>query len=232
LEDKLAAQKQIRALEATRNQRRKSLFDAQDQVDKQREELIANIEGKLVQNVMLASLFAIQWVSDNPMPTNPEKVAQIDIALRARFFAHVPQITRQDRAGWNDDQHDTDRLSRSLAAYALVGMCEIEDMVAAGAITDGTNDGGIDALYFDRGGNRLLFVQSKFKRNGAAASQEETLKTINGIKALQERRFDSFNQAFQDRIDEIEEALDTPGVRMEVALVFLGEHIGRTRALI
>ena len=45
LEDKLAGQKQIRALEAQRNEKRRSLFDAQDRVDSQRDELILAIEG-------------------------------------------------------------------------------------------------------------------------------------------------------------------------------------------
>ena len=45
---KLAGQKQIKALEAQRNQKRRTLFDAQDQVDRQRDELIALIEGKLL----------------------------------------------------------------------------------------------------------------------------------------------------------------------------------------
>ncbi len=61
LEEKIAGQKQIKALEAQRSQRRRSLFDAQDQVDKQREELIANIEGKLTQNSSLQQLFVIRW---------------------------------------------------------------------------------------------------------------------------------------------------------------------------
>ncbi len=61
LEDKLAGQKQIKALEAQRNQKRRSLFDAQDQVDKQREELIAVIEGKLNQTTSVQSLFVLRW---------------------------------------------------------------------------------------------------------------------------------------------------------------------------
>ena len=61
LEKKIAGQKQIKALEAQRSQRRRSLFDAQDEVDKQREDLIANIEGKLTQNVSLCPLFTIRW---------------------------------------------------------------------------------------------------------------------------------------------------------------------------
>ena len=61
LEEKLAGQKQIKALEAQRSQKRRSLFDAQDQVDKQREELIEHIEGKLTQNVAQSALFTVRW---------------------------------------------------------------------------------------------------------------------------------------------------------------------------
>ena len=61
LEEKLVGQKSIKAIEAQRNQKRRSLFDAQDQVDKQREELIAQIEGKLQQNTTVQTLFVIRW---------------------------------------------------------------------------------------------------------------------------------------------------------------------------
>ncbi|HHW76775.1 MAG TPA: DEAD/DEAH box helicase [Xanthomonadaceae bacterium] len=61
LDEKLVGQKQVRALEAQRNQKRRSLFDAQDEIDKQREELIANIEGKLTQTATRSALFTIHW---------------------------------------------------------------------------------------------------------------------------------------------------------------------------
>ena len=61
LEEKLAGQKLIKSLEAQRNQKRRTLFDAQDQVDKQREELIAAIESKLSQNTRSENLFSILW---------------------------------------------------------------------------------------------------------------------------------------------------------------------------
>jgi adenine-specific DNA-methyltransferase len=61
LEEKLAGQKLIKALEAQRNQKRRSLFDAQDEVDRQREKLIATIEGKLQQKTQLALLFELRW---------------------------------------------------------------------------------------------------------------------------------------------------------------------------
>jgi len=64
LEEKLAGQKLIKSLEVQRNQKRRSLFDAQDQVDKQREELIAAIEGKMSQNTRSENLFFLRWRLD------------------------------------------------------------------------------------------------------------------------------------------------------------------------
>jgi adenine-specific DNA-methyltransferase len=61
LEDKLAAQKQIKAVESQRNDKRRSLFEAQDAIDQQREDLIGKIEGKLQQVSNTASLFTIHW---------------------------------------------------------------------------------------------------------------------------------------------------------------------------
>jgi adenine-specific DNA-methyltransferase len=61
LEEKLAGQKQVKALESQRNAKRRSLFDAQDDIDRRREQIIADIEGKLQQRVSRAKLFAIRW---------------------------------------------------------------------------------------------------------------------------------------------------------------------------
>jgi adenine-specific DNA-methyltransferase len=62
LEEKLAGQKQIKTLESQRNQKRRSLFEAQDEVDRQRDELILAIESKLEQRSNIAELFAVRWI--------------------------------------------------------------------------------------------------------------------------------------------------------------------------
>jgi hypothetical protein len=61
LEEKLASQKQIKAIEAQRNEKRRSLFEAQDAIDRQRENLITLIEGKLLQETRLEPLFHLPW---------------------------------------------------------------------------------------------------------------------------------------------------------------------------
>ena len=62
LEEKLAGQKQIKALEGQRNNKRKSLFEAQDEVDQRRERLIADIEGKLAQKSQCQTILNIRWL--------------------------------------------------------------------------------------------------------------------------------------------------------------------------
>jgi len=61
LEEKLAGQKAVKALEAERSSKRRSLFDAQDKIDEQRSQLIAQIEGKLEQRADEQSLFTVRW---------------------------------------------------------------------------------------------------------------------------------------------------------------------------
>lgn len=61
LEEKLAGQKAVKALETERSTKRRSLFDAQDKIDEQRTELIAQIEGKLEQQINVQPLFTIRW---------------------------------------------------------------------------------------------------------------------------------------------------------------------------
>jgi len=61
LEEKLAGQKQIKVLEAQRNTKRKSLFDAQDEIDRRREELIEAIESKLASTTSSKQIMSFRW---------------------------------------------------------------------------------------------------------------------------------------------------------------------------
>lgn len=61
LEDKLNAQKIIKEMEAKRNKMRRDLFESQDLVDKQKEDLIEKIEAKLNQKISEEELFTIRW---------------------------------------------------------------------------------------------------------------------------------------------------------------------------
>ena len=61
LKDKLEAQKTLKSLEGERNRKRRELFDAQDAIDGQRDELIKRIEGQLRQRHAVKPVFMFRW---------------------------------------------------------------------------------------------------------------------------------------------------------------------------
>jgi adenine-specific DNA-methyltransferase len=61
LEEKLKAQKDIKELEKKRNNKRRTLFEAQDEIDSRKEGLIEGVEARLRQQIKVESVFAIRW---------------------------------------------------------------------------------------------------------------------------------------------------------------------------
>jgi adenine-specific DNA-methyltransferase len=61
LEEKLQGQKDMRALEKLRNEKRRNLYNEQDQVEARRDELIERISGSLEQRFEGKVLFEIKW---------------------------------------------------------------------------------------------------------------------------------------------------------------------------
>ncbi|MBT3348867.1 DEAD/DEAH box helicase [bacterium] len=61
LDEKLKIQKEIKDMEKKRNEMRKKLFEAQDEVEDRKENLIERVEAQLKQNSNLEQLFAIRW---------------------------------------------------------------------------------------------------------------------------------------------------------------------------
>jgi len=61
LKDKQEAQKTLKSLEGERNRKRRELFDAQDTIDGQRDELIKRIEGQLHQKHAVKTIFLFRW---------------------------------------------------------------------------------------------------------------------------------------------------------------------------
>lgn len=62
LAEKLEAQKLVKALEGKRHAKRRELFNAQDDVDQKRAELIEEIESQLETNAELEPAFTLRWI--------------------------------------------------------------------------------------------------------------------------------------------------------------------------
>lgn len=61
LKAKVAEQREIKKLESTRNEKRKQLFTAQDEIEEKKEGLIDNIEMRMSQEITELELFKIKW---------------------------------------------------------------------------------------------------------------------------------------------------------------------------
>lgn len=61
LQEKVQEQREIKNLEKRRNELRRNLYQAQDEVDERKEKLIDNIEQRMEQKINLAELFTIKW---------------------------------------------------------------------------------------------------------------------------------------------------------------------------
>ena len=61
LNNKLEIQKQVKQLEATRKEKRKRLFDAEDEIDNRRDGLISDTERRLQVQESESELFTIRW---------------------------------------------------------------------------------------------------------------------------------------------------------------------------
>lgn len=68
LAEKLEAQKLIKTLEAKRNTKRRQLFEAQDDVDRKRAELIEEIEHQLKAKTSIEPIFTLRWTLGDGAP--------------------------------------------------------------------------------------------------------------------------------------------------------------------
>jgi len=61
LQSRLVLHRKVKDLETERMQKRRDLFEAQDQIDSEKESLLASVEAKLKQRVEMQELFTIEW---------------------------------------------------------------------------------------------------------------------------------------------------------------------------
>ena len=148
---------------------------------------------------------------------NAKKTQIIDV-LERDYFPMIPQLTKN----WSDDQHKKNRQSRSLAAFAIANLADITPTEAANAIINGENDNGIDSVYFDRIKKRLWLVQAKA---GNAPNMPDNKKFCDGIRDLVYKRFPKFNDGFARLQQDVEDALDTNGLKIIGCNVYLGESL-------
>lgn len=152
-------------------------------------------------------------------PNAIAKMTQVIEVLKRDYFQMIPELDRN----WTAVQHEKNRLSRSLAAFAIANLAGIDFAQAAYSIINGENDNGVDAIYFDRSQKFLWLVQAKA---GNAPNMGDNKKFCDGIRDLIERRFEKFNQGFARLQTDVEAALNINGLKIVGCNVYLEGDLG------
>ncbi|MDB6058799.1 MAG: hypothetical protein JWO95_2643 [Verrucomicrobiales bacterium] len=147
-------------------------------------------------------------------------VNQIARRVRETFQKVVPQ----DDLNRNDAELDTKLQTRCLAAYAVQSLTECSIIDAGGAVTDGGDDNGLDAVYYSTAQNMLVLVQSKWIKDGKSEPDSaEVTKFCKGVQDLVNSEFDRFNQKVQRQQSSIENALSIFNCRLQLVLIHTGK---------
>lgn len=143
-------------------------------------------------------------------------------------------IDLRDVANATDEHKLNYLLTRSLAAYSLQHCSQIESDLAAKTITDGSDDNGIDAVYYDERNKVLYLVQSKWIHNGRGEPESGDIKKfVDGVKDLFDLSFDRFNEKVRRFEETITKAVCDSKTTYQLVLCYTGsnelsEHSRRT----
>lgn len=138
-------------------------------------------------------------------------------------FGHLVDLSDVQNA--SPEQLEAYRLTRSLAAFAVAELGEIDDGPAAQTVTDGAQDNGIDAVFFDPVEHNCLMVQSKWIQSGnGSVDLGDTLKFLQGVRDLLEAKFDKFNQKMGQHQERVFSALSDTSTRFTLVLAYTGEQ--------
>lgn len=143
--------------------------------------------------------------------------------IKSRILGGVgPYVDVSDAP--SGQENDT-RLTRGLAAFALVELVGADEKGAAAAITDGFDDNGIDAIYIDTDSSRVYLVQSKWNKSGTGSpALGDVQKFVKGFEDLINAEFDRFNSKVDAMRDDLEAALSDPNVQFVLVLAHSGQE--------
>jgi hypothetical protein len=147
------------------------------------------------------------------------RVRQIQARLRTLFEGHLDLTD----IGAADKERDVKILSRCLAAFAIYQYTACSPKDAAEAVWDGSDDNGLDAVYFDASSSQVVFVQSKWISKGVGEPDSKDVGSfVKGVSDVIESEHAGFHSRLQARLGDISMRLITPGTSLHLIVVSTG----------
>lgn len=150
-------------------------------------------------------------------------VNQIKNRLESEYLPFVDDL---DLGKLQPEAKHVNKLSRALAAYAVVNNTKLTPEESCKYITDGYGDNGIDLIYYDEDTLTLWLVQSKFVSNGNSGIDNGDMhKFIQGMRDLFDMNYAVFNEKIKTRKDELERAINNPQIKIKAVLAYTGKQL-------
>ena len=151
----------------------------------------------------------------------PLEVQHIRRALLREFR---DRISMDDFEKKDPRERETALLSRAVSAKAARILADCTSEEAAEWVIDGRDDFGIDCVAFSASGSELWLIQAKWKDKGTAGfDTEAALKLVHGLKKLDNRDLDHFNERLQLLADRVHGVLRLPTCKVNLVVALMGD---------
>lgn len=149
------------------------------------------------------------------------KIERTKHALDERFSSLIDLSDL--KASASEQERRSAQLSRGLSALAIMALTKADSQSAVASLTDGYDDLGLDAIYFESAESTLYVVQSKWSEGGTKTIDlGECLKFLAGVRALIRADFSAGNDRLRKREQEIKALLRRGDVRIILVIAHTG----------
>ena len=151
----------------------------------------------------------------------PLEVRQVREALLREF---AERISMDDFEKKDPKEREVAFLSRAVSAKTSRILTDCTSDEAAAGVIDGRDDFGIDSVAFSASGTELWLIQAKWKHSGTAGfDTEAALKLVHGLKKLDNRDFDQFNERLRVLGDRVHGVLKLPTCKVHLVVALMGD---------
>lgn len=139
---------------------------------------------------------------------DPQYFALLEKALEDGYVPHLPPLLDQTKPA---DQQARKNLSRAFSAFALRAVmrdsCDLSESDCSKAVVDDFEDNGIDCVYYYAASETLYVIQAKLRAT-ETFDQDDALKFCEGLRQFLRQDFDTFNNHFKVRLNELVGAIE------------------------
>jgi len=132
-----------------------------------------------------------------------------------------------DIEGVQEEAKEIALCQRGLAAYCLCALGVADPDSAAQSVTDGGNDGGIDAVYIEGTARPFVYlVQTKWPVKVTKGVDEAAiLKLMQGVSKILQNEWDGFNERILAHKERLQEAVLSPDAHFVVVVAAPSENL-------